>query len=280
MVEAILLGIAQDGGVPQAGCTCELCTHAHADPTARKWAASLGLISHQTRKFWLIDATPDFREQLFYLQQAYPKFQLGGILLTHAHMGHYSGLLHLGPEAWNTQAMPVYASPQMIAYLSRNQPWRQLTFRGNIHLHPIMPDETLALTPDLKVSPVRVPHRDEWSDTLAFVVQGAERKLFYCPDIDAWTAWDENVADFAAEMDVALVDATFFSADELPARDRAEIPHPLVIDTVARLAHVDCEVMLIHMNHTNPLHKPGAERAWLEKQGVGVGERGQRWVLG
>ena len=80
-------------------------------------------------------------------------------------------------------------------------------------------------------------------------------------------------------MDVALLDGTFFNADELPGRDLREVPHPFVTDTAGRLAGVDCEVRLIHLNHTNPLLRDGPEREWLAGQGMGLGMRGMRWRL-
>jgi len=82
-----------------------------------------------------------------------------------------------------------------------------------------------------------------------------------------------------------LLDATFFSADELPGRDLSQISHPLATDTAEQLAGVDCDVRLIHLNHSNPLHRFGPERqacfaCTLAAQGIGVGAFGQRWRLG
>jgi len=119
-VEAILLGTAQDGGLPQAGCDCQHCRAAHEDPRQRRWVACLGLVDRDTRQSWIIDATPDFREQLHLLQSLTPECRLSGILLTHAHAGHYAGLIHLGREAWNTERMPVYASQRMASCATSN----------------------------------------------------------------------------------------------------------------------------------------------------------------
>jgi pyrroloquinoline quinone biosynthesis protein B len=278
-VEAILLGNAQDGGVPQAGCFCALCAQARSDPARRKWVACLGLVDHTARQSWLIDATPDLPEQLSALRGLAPDCPLAGILLTHAHVGHYAGLIHLGCEVWNTRGLPVYASPRMAGFLRENGPWSQLVALDNIRLRILDPDHEAQLSPSLHVTPVPVPHRDEFSDTLAFVVRGPARRLFYCPDIDGWDGWERDLKRFVAGMDVALLDGTFFSADELGERDLSHIPHPLVSDTAGRLAGVDCDVRLIHLNHSNPLHRPGPERDWLAAQGTGVGVFGARWSL-
>jgi pyrroloquinoline quinone biosynthesis protein B len=278
-VEAILLGIAQDGGVPQAGCYCERCALARADPSRREWVACLGLVDHAARQSWLVDATPDLREQLHALHGLAPDCPLAGVLLTHAHTGHYAGLIHLGREAWNTRGLPVYASARMADFLRANAPWSQLVTLGNVSLRLLTSGGEVQLSPDLYLTPLRVPHRGEFSDTLAFVVRGPARRLFYCPDIDAWDHWEHDLRRFVAGMDVALLDGTFFSRDELPGRDLGQIPHPLVTDTVKRLAGVDCDVRLIHLNHSNPLHRPGPERDWLATQGIKIGAFGARWRL-
>jgi pyrroloquinoline quinone biosynthesis protein B len=278
-VEAILLGTAQDGGVPQAGCTCTRCRAAHADPSRRQWVACLGLVDRQARQGWLIDATPDFREQVHALHAMAPDCPLAGVLLTHAHIGHYAGLIHLGREAWNTDRLPLYASPRMARFLGEHAPWSQLVALGNVEVRTLAADQTVQLSPRLSLVPLPVPHRDEYSDTLAFVVEGPAKRLLYCPDIDAWERWKHDVRQFVGQMDVALLDGTFFNAKELPGRDLSQIPHPLVTDTAGRLAGVDCDVRFIHLNHSNPLHEPGPERDWLAAQGLGVGTFGARWRL-
>lgn len=287
-VEAILLGTAQDGGLPQAGCDCDNCRQARSDPAKRQWVVCLGLVDHAARQSWLIDATPDFREQVHALHEHAPDCPLAGILLTHAHIGHYAGLIHLGRESWNTRGLPLYASARMAGFLQANAPWSQLVALGNIHLHVLTPHRELQLSLGLSLTPLSVPHRDEYSDTLAFVARGTVqgdaksygRQLFYCPDIDAWDQWDRDLTKFVSGMDVALLDGTFFNGQELPGRDISQIPHPLATDTAERLAGVDCDVRLIHLNHTNPLSQAGAERDWLAARGLGVGALGAHWRLG
>jgi pyrroloquinoline quinone biosynthesis protein B len=279
-VEAILLGIAQDGGVPQARCDCANCSRAWVDPAFRQFVACLGLVDYANRQSWLIDATPDFREQLYALHKLASDCSLAGIVLTHAHMGHYTGLIHLGREAMGTRDLPVYATPRLASLLRDSAPWSQLVALHNIELRLLTPGADTQLSPDLHLTPLLVPHRNELSDTLALVVHGPARRLFYCPDVDAWDKWEYNLRDFVAKMDVALLDATFFSADELPSRDLSEIQHPLAIDTAEQLTGVDSDVWLIHLNHTNPLLAPGPERDWLAARGIGVGAFGERWRLG
>jgi pyrroloquinoline quinone biosynthesis protein B len=279
MPTAILLGTAQDAGVPQAGCYCPTCRKARSDPARRQFATCLGLVDTCTRQSWLIDATPDFREQLHLLRQFAPDCPLSGILLTHAHIGHYTGLIQLGREVMNARKMPVYATVLMGKFLRQNAPWSQLIAHGHIDLCLITPETEIRLTSDLSVQPVLVPHRDELSDTLAFVVRGPRRRLFYCPDIDSWAQWSYYLPNFLADIDIALLDGTFFSGNELPGRNIAEIPHPLVTETAAMLTGTACDVQFIHLNHSNPLLKPGPEQIWLAAQELGVGTMGSLWNL-
>lgn len=278
-VEAILLGIAQDAGVPQAGCDCANCRRAWDDRSQRQWVVCLGLVDRLARQSWLIDATPDFKEQLYALRQFAPNCALAGILLTHAHMGHYTGLIHLGMEAMNTHRLPVYTTEKLAAFLRENAPWSQLVERQNINLQLLTPNVEASLSPNLRVTPTPVPHRDELSDTVAFVVRGPAKRLFYCPDIDGWEMWEQDVRAFVSTMDMALLDAPFFSAEELPGRDLSKIKHPFVTDTIDRLAGVNCNVCLIHLNHSNPLLADESKRAWVQAQGFEIGASGRRWQL-
>lgn len=277
---AVLLGIAQDAGVPQAGCRCATCAAAWRDPARRALVTCLGLADPAAGAIWLVDATPDLREQLAWLETLAPGCHLAGILLTHAHMGHYLGLAHLGREAMNARGLPLFVTARMARFLRANGPWSQLVELGNVVLHEVRPGEPLALAPDLVAEAVTVPHRSEYSDTVAWRVRGPARTLFYCPDIDDWDGWDQDLGAVVSAVEVALLDGTFFGSEELPGRDRAAVPHPLVEDTVARLAGSGRGVLFTHFNHTNPLLLPGPERTWLEAQGHAVGEAGRTWVLG
>ena len=278
-VEAVLLGIAQDAGIPQAGCTGTHCRRARSQPEHRQLVVSLGLIDHNSERYWLIDATPDFREQIYLLNQANLAYQFDGIILTHLHIGHYTGLVFIGPESMNLYDLNLYVSWRTEKFLRENQPWGLLIQRKHLVPQRITPGQLLHLSDHLVLQPVRVPHRDEFSDTLAFFVSGPDRTLFFCPDIDDWDRWDHDLREVVAGVDIALLDAPFFSHDELPKRDFSQIPHPLVTDTVRRLSGILQDVRLIHINHTNPLLVNGPERSWLRRQGFELGYTGQRWSL-
>jgi pyrroloquinoline quinone biosynthesis protein B len=277
--EVYLLGTAQDAGLPQAGCYCPNCVDARSGRLPRGFAASLALIDHKSKASWIVDATPDFREQFHMFHEHAPDCELKGILLTHGHVGHYAGLLHLRREAMNTNKLNVYATPSLCSFLASNGPWGQLVKLGNITLNEIYPGQRLKLSSGLFIEPITVPHRAEYTDTVAFLVKGNSKTIFYCPDIDSWDAWVQNLPQFLESVDVALLDGTFFSREELADRNIEEIPHPLVRDTVAKIKGTPCSVFFIHLNHSNPLNRDGAAREWLRSQGMSVAGLGASWEL-
>jgi pyrroloquinoline quinone biosynthesis protein B len=291
-VTAVVLGVAQDGGVPHLGCDRACCLEARRDPARAHRVASLGLIQEQTGappRLFLVDATPDMRSQIDSLQQAAgsparpPGLPVDGVLLTHAHIGHYTGLMYLGKESMAARAVPVHATARMIGFLAGNSPWRRLIERGQITPHAIAAGGVLALAPGLSITPLRVAHREEDSDVVGFLVAGPSRRLLYIPDIDAWERWDQDIASLVRQADVALLDGTFFSGDELPGRSMEDIPHPFVRSTVDRLAAVvgpAHRVVFVHMNHGNPLLRPGSnEQRDVQARGFELAADGMRFPL-
>jgi pyrroloquinoline quinone biosynthesis protein B len=255
----VVLGIAQDGGYPQAGCNRPDCAEAWRNPRLQKRVASLAIVDPASGQRWLLDATPDFPSQLRTLDELAPRREgaplLDGILLTHAHIGHYLGLAQLGREVLGAKGIRVYAMPRMREFLEKNGPWDQLVRLGNIALQPLEDGAAVRLNERITVTPLRVPHRDEYSETVAFLVRGPSRTILWLPDIDKWEKWDRSLESVLEQVDVAYLDGTFFSANELPGRDLKEIPHPLITETESRLASSPLrkKVRYIHLNQSNPL---------------------------
>ncbi len=189
----IVLGIAQDAGKPQLGHPED---PAWQDPTLMRLATSIALVDtrgDQPRR-WLFEATPDVKLQLQRLDEAYPTTAyvgLDGIFLTHAHMGHYTGLMHFGHEAARTDRLPVYAMPEMTSFLESNGPWDQLVNYENITISTMADQMAVELADDIRVMPFLVPHRREYSETVGFVIEGPDRSAIFMPDINGWPAFDE-----------------------------------------------------------------------------------------
>lgn len=274
----LVLGIAQDGGYPQAGCNRSDCVAAWRNPALRQRVASLAIVDPQSRQRWIIDATPDFGSQLRTLDEAAPRAEgaplLDGILLTHAHIGHYLGLAQLGREVLGANAVRVYAMPRMREFLTHNGPWDQLVTLHNIDLAPLEEGVEMALNERIRVTPLRVPHRDEYSETVGFLVRGPSRTILWLPDIDKWERWSTPLESILERVDAAYVDGTFHDASELPGRDLREIPHPLMTETMTRLTapSLRAKVRFIHLNQSNPLLR---ER----RSGVIVARDGERSPL-
>jgi pyrroloquinoline quinone biosynthesis protein B len=244
---------------------------------------SLGLTDQASGQNWLFEATPDFTAQLQQLQQTSGLANLSGIFLTHAHMGHYAGLLQLGREAMGAQGMPVYVMPKMKEFLETNASWSQLVTLGNIKLVLIEADTPIQLASNLRVTPLIVPHRDEFSETVGYRIETAEKSLLFIPDIDKWPLWDRDIRAEVARVDLALLDATFYQEGELPNRNMNEIPHPFVAETISLFSPLSesekRKVKFIHFNHTNPLIFEGPERIQVKKLGFGVATEGERIEL-
>lgn len=261
----VVLGNVQDAGSPQLGCAKACCVNLDADVAATRQVVSLGLIDPASEQSWLFEATPDLTTQVAYLADYSKRTLPDGIFLTHAHIGHYAGLMYLGKEALGAKEMPVYVMPHMQEFLTDNGPWSQLVTNKNISIQPISSGDPVQLPlrqaqgrlSKLTVTPLQVPHRDEFSETVGFRIDGPQKSALFIPDIDKWERWETDISEVLSTVDYALLDATFFDGDELPGRDMAQIPHPFVVESMERFRHlpdsIRSRVYFIHFNHTNPL---------------------------
>ncbi len=273
----IVLGIAQDGGAPHAGCIKECCEEKWDDPTQHARVSSIAIVDPVTEESWIIDATPDFALQLTAIDN-----QLSGVFLTHAHIGHYTGLIHLGREVMGAKEVPVYAMPRMKQFLETNGPWNQLVNLGNISIQEINDNGGVQLNERLSIVPFLVPHRDEYSETVGYKVQGPNKSLIFIPDIDKWDKWESNIKELVEDNDYSLLDGTFYDINELPGRDMSKIPHPFIIETMEIFEDsiYRNSIHFIHLNHTNPaLNKNSNEYKKIIYNGFNIVERGNIFNL-
>jgi pyrroloquinoline quinone biosynthesis protein B len=280
----LVLGTAQDGGFPQAGCKKECCKSVWENKIPHEGVASLALIDPISKQKWIFDATPDFPEQLHLLNNhTGSSTSLDGFFLTHAHIGHYTGLMHLGREVMGSSKVKVFAMPKMKGFLENNGPWSQLVSIQNIEIRKIEEAEVIVLNERVKVVPFRVPHRDEFSETVGYKIMTKDKSLIFIPDIDKWQKWDKNLVDVVKENDVLLLDGTFYKDGEID-RPMSEVPHPFITETVGLLSGLPKneknKVKFIHLNHTNPILLPHSkERKDLKMKGFAWVETGQKLEL-
>ena len=253
-----ILGVTQDAGYPQAGCFLPHCLPGWKNPELRRSATSLALVDPITETKYLFEATPNLPEQLYKLETiaSDTNYSLEGVFLTHAHMGHYTGLMYFGFESMSANNLSVYAMPRMRAYLRNNGPWSQLVTMNNISLKEIE-DQRPVNFERFSVTPILVPHRDEFSETVGYRIQGPLKAALFIPDIDKWEIWNRSITEEIHLVDYALLDATFFDGNELPGRDIANIPHPFVLESMKLFSELTAadraKIWFIHLNHTNPL---------------------------
>lgn len=284
-VELIVLGTGQDAGAPQIGNKND---PAWADPSLRLTATSVAIVDHDNNSRYLLDATPHITEQLQLLDTLapIPREGLGiqGVFLTHAHIGHYAGLMFFGREAAGARKIPVFATRRMSEYLINNGPWSQLVDLQNIIIAPQISGTPNPMTGDMTFTPLQVPHRDEFSDTVGLLIETPGKDVLYLPDIDQWDTWEADygysLEDIIQTVDLAYVDATFYDDNELPGRDMTKIPHPRVTETMERLAdfpdEVRARIQFIHTNHTNPIRfQDSAETKTVLEAGFGIARAGQ-----
>ena len=256
----IVLGTIQDAGSPHMGCEKSCCISLFENPDPNRKVVSLGLVDPLEKKYWLIEASPDFITQCRELKKI-SAFEHGkspdGIFLTHAHIGHYTGLMYLGKESYNSKNVPVFAMTRMKGFLIKNGPWSQLFKLNNIKINNIDHQEEIKLSNNLSITPFLVPHRDEFSETVGFKINGPKKSVLFIPDIDKWGKWNKNLKQEIKKADLALLDGTFYDSKEVNNRNISEIPHPFIIETMALFKEENnsekSKINFIHLNHTNPL---------------------------
>ena len=275
-----VLGIVQDAGYPHIGCEKDCCK---AVSPGDYFVSCLGLVDKTNNKRYLFDATPDIHNQLNLLEKFSDANLVDGIFLTHAHIGHYTGLMYLGREGLGGKNIMVYALKRMSKFLTKNGPWDQLVKLNNISIQTISNKEFVKLSENIFVIPIRVPHRDEYSETVGYKIIGKSKKILFIPDIDKWDEWKKSIIEEVKLVDYAFIDGTFYNGTEIN-RDMREIPHPSIEETLQLFSNQPVaernKIYFIHINHTNPIltNKNGI-RDLVEGLGFNIAQKGLKFKL-
>ncbi|HBO57278.1 MAG TPA: pyrroloquinoline quinone biosynthesis protein PqqB [Opitutae bacterium] len=250
-----VLGRAQDAGVPHIGCTKECCKNARSAQKT-EMQACLGVHDTKTNKLVLIEATPSIEKQVSLLHRlsgvTNKKPFIDALLMTHAHIGHYGGLLLLGKEAALTNKIPTFITSNFSKFLQGNAPWSDLISNQNLAINNIEPNTKFEPISDLFIEAIHVPHRKDHTDTVAFKIYGENKSVLFMPDIDYIEGHEHLIGD----VDIAFIDGTFYDSNEIPNRSISTIPHPLICDTMNHLQEyakkTPEKIRFIHFNHSNP----------------------------
>ncbi len=279
MAVVTLLGVAQDGGRPQPGCIRQCCQG--LTEKDRRSPVSLGIETSKGMTL-LVEATRDLGRQLRMIE----KPGIDHLFLTHAHLGHVDGLGLFGRETMSARNIQLHCSPSMQALVEATPAWNQL-LKQNVFEFSAFPRVEID---DVVVEFIQVPHRAELSDMHAIIIRGETRSILFLPDHDTW---DETLSAYRCnsvreflekfDIDVALLDGTFWSGGELKGRDMSVVPHPTVEESLRRLGHRrdgDPEISFIHLNHTNPLYNSNSDESkQLRESGWSIGFESQEFIL-
>ncbi len=280
----VVLGVAQDGGYPQAGCKKDCCKAVWQHKRVEQMVSCIAVVDPISNEKWMFDASPDFTQQQQHLNEITKNdADLNGIFLTHAHIGHYTGLLYLGRETMGAKKTKVFAMPKMKSFLEQNGPWSQLVNLENIDIEEIAEEKEIILNERIKIIAFKVPHRDEFSETVGYKIISNNKSLIFIPDIDKWQKWNQDLLKVVQENDYLLLDGTFYKDGEIN-RPMSEVPHPFVTETTELLKDLEIQqknkVHFIHLNHTNPiLNANSKERKTIQKQGFNVANQKQKIEL-
>lgn len=264
-----ILGNVQDGGVPHLGSQLEIDKKARQDPRKQKYVSSMLLTEDDSNGAakYLIDATPDIRMQV---SQEY----LDGVFIPHADIGHTLGLVFFGQEGIDSKGVNVYCNKGVEEFLMKNDPFRYLVDRQNIEI------ETMGHKDKQKVQGAEVKthlydHHLVGHNTTGYEIIGEEKTVFYLSDI---TEFNGDIMTRIEEADIAIIDGTFWSEDEI---DRIEeVPHPPIQQSMEEMKDFDTDIYFTHLNHTNPvLREDSKERQELEEAGFNVAEQGTTWDI-
>lgn len=285
VVELVVLGIAQDAGYPQIACDKQCCAYYYSHEIEEQFPTSLALIDRSTNKFWIFEASPSFREQLKITQElsGFKNALPDALFLSHAHIGHYTGLMQLGHEVLGAKGVKVYAMPRMSKFLSTNGPWDQLVNYGNIEIELMEEGKLVQLSEKCKVEAIRVPHRDEYSETVGFKIFGPSKTVLFIPDIDKWNKWRHDIVEQIKLVDYAFLDGTFYNQGELPGRDMSLVPHPFIQESMELFSNLPdsekAKIHFIHFNHSNPMIWDEKSRNQVLKKGFKLAETKQQLAL-
>ena len=284
-LKSIILGIAQDGGIPQASLS-----PLNWDAFQRgdvHYPVSLG-VKTVDGSGHLFDVTRSLSWQLALWQNKCEGTlkKISDVWISHSHLSHVDGLRQFGEASMGLKGVNIRCSKLFANEIKSNDWINQLIKNGTFILKTWDDQSEIILEEGFSVRPIRVPHRNIGSDTHCFLIKGISKALLYLSDHDNWDATLDFVGHetplqwfSSIGANIVLLDGTFWSLNELRDREQNDVPHPPVSETLKLIGDRksgDPEIFFLHLNHTNPLlDSKSNEFNELVTKGWNLAEEGQ-----
>ena len=309
MLRVVVLGAAAGGGVPQWNCGCPVCQAARTDhPELQSTQASV-VISIDGDHWFLVNASPDLRQQLIVTPQLHPRpgslrhSPIAGVILTNSEVDAVAGLLSMREGSPFT----IYAHARVLAILKANSIFNVLNEK-NVRRQPIEVDSAFEPTlPDgspsgIEILPFAVPGKGAWylegkahpagddgaGDTLGLRIgDRASGKYMYF--LAACANVTNDLRSRLTGASAVFFDGTVWRDDELIAaglgnktgQGMGHIAMSGDSGAIAALANLDVgQKIFLHINNSNPvLLRDSAERKTAEHAGWQIPTDGMEIVL-
>jgi pyrroloquinoline quinone biosynthesis protein B len=297
-----VLGSAAGGGVPQWNCRCANCAAARAGVRPRRLQSGAA-VSADGKRWLLLNCSPDVAAQV----EAYPALQpmelrgtpIEGMLFTDANVDHIGGLATLrqsGEHRFTIRSSDVIrdiavAQPAFAPFARAPHRWLEVPLDA-----PCAPagDRDLVGN-ELEVRAIAVPgttpgfdgRRTARGAVVAYEIRARSdaQTFLFAP---VFAAVDDALAAALRRADVAMLDGSFYSDDEMLAagvlqKTARSLGHQPVGDaggTLEALRGTRARAIFTHVNNSNPMLDPASEAArTLAEAGVEVAYDGMELRL-
>jgi pyrroloquinoline quinone biosynthesis protein B len=309
MLRVVVLGAAAGGGVPQWNCGCDGCRAARIDPRGLQRTQASVAFSADGEHWFLINASPDLRQQLNATPQLHPKpgalrhTPIAGVILTNGEVDAVAGLLSMRESS----PFAIYAHPKVLAILKTNSIFdvlnekyvRRCPITLDVAFAPELPDGSPS---GLEVLPFTVPGKGAWylegkahpggsdgaGDTVGLrITDKASGKHFYF--LAACAEVTNELRTRLKGSPLVFFDGTVWRDDEMIAaglgtktgQSMGHIAMSGDRGAIATLAGLDIDrKIFLHINNSNPALLPSSpEREAAEHAGWQIPADGTEIVL-
>jgi len=296
-MRVVVLGAAAGGGVPQWNCNCDVCRTARGPhPELQATQASIA-VSADNEHWFLVNASPDLRQQLTATPQLHPKAghlrhsPIAGVILTNGEIDAVAGLLSLR-EGW---PFTIYAHQRVLSILKSNSIFNVLDEK-RVRREPIEfgtpfePKLSDGSPSGLEILPFAAPGKRAWylegtansdggdqpGDTLGLRIadKASGEHLYF---LAACAALTPDLRQRLQDAPLIFFDGTLWRDDELiaaglGAKTGQRMGHMAMSGengALAALADLGiARKIFLHINNSNPVLLPGsAEREAVEQAG-------------